>query len=127
MHLVRQAYGWTDEYIIDQIQRYGTGWFDDAIKNIMEDRQFHYKVLSRLMPLAKTPMSEKGSSAMRRYEKDVEKMLDGLTPWRKSLSMRRRNLESMGVKPGEVVVILDSGDSASNPLYKDAKISSRSK
>lgn len=43
------------------------------------------------------------------------------TPWRKVSQARRERL-SKHVKPGEVAVILGSGDSSANPLFKDAKI-----
>lgn len=80
-------------------------------------------VQQQLMPIARTPMDKKSGKALVNYYKDVTRMIDRLTPWKKheKYERRRRQLARMGVKPGEIVVIGGAGDS-NNPLYKDAKM-----
>lgn len=74
-----------------------------------------------LLPVGRTPMDEKSGRSMKSYVKDLGKMLDRLTPWR-SGARRLANLRGK-VKPGEVVVMLDDGDTPNSPVFKDAKIS----
>lgn len=66
-------------------------------------------------------MDKKSGSALSDYSKTLERNLMSNTPWRKVSQARRERL-SKHVKPGEVAVILGSGDSSANPLFKDAKI-----
>ncbi len=74
-------------------------------------------ILMMLTPLARTSMSEEGGRAMERYGKQVERMLQGLTPWDQPLSEIRRQ-----VKSGTIVVIPDASESPNDPLFKDATI-----
>lgn len=68
-------------------------------------------------------MDKQGARALRDYQKDVEKMLDNMVPWRK------RNRRSSGIqnhrgkiKPGEVVVLLEGEEPANYPLFQNAKV-----
>lgn len=68
-------------------------------------------------------MDKEGVRAMKKYSEDVEKTLDSLAPWLKRKKASRR-LGAFGgkLKPGEAAVMLDGGESANNPLFKNAKI-----
>jgi hypothetical protein len=74
------------------------------------------------MPLARSPMSKSGGREMTKYQKSVNAQLDSLTPWINSRKYNRERLKRMGVKEGEVVVLLDPGDSKDDPLFKDSKV-----
>jgi hypothetical protein len=72
-----------------------------------------------LIPLARTPASEQGVSALRDYTRRLERVISAIAPWVKR-SARNRMRE---VKSGETVVVMDSGDlPANHPLFKGAKI-----
>ena len=49
----------------------------------------------------------------------MHRQLDKLTPWKRD--SRRQELEKY-VKPGEVAILLDAGEDASNPLFEGTKI-----
>ncbi len=89
---------------------------------IMEDKRDEYRLLMLIMPLARTPMDEKGASGVKEYSQSVEKVLDSLTPWLCTQMNRRTALREKRGKSGEIVVYLD-GDNANNQLFEDACIS----
>lgn len=120
LNSIRTAYGWTDEQILDQIEMFGLSWFEETIKLIIEEKQSDYKMLAMLIPLGRSPFGKEDGAALKRYSDNVLKALDRMTPWR--IRSRRDDLIQSGMKPGEVVVQLGSGDSANDPLYKGAKI-----
>ena len=78
-----------------------------------------------LMPIARTPMDKKSGKGMERYFKDVSRTIDRMNPWskRESYERKKRQLKSMGVKSGEIVVIGESlRDDRDNPVYNNAKV-----
>lgn len=72
------------------------------------------------MPLARTAFDKDGGRALQQYGKKIDRMLDRMTPWRKRRGWAR-GLTKGKVEPGEIVVMLDEGDSPNDPLFKDAK------
>ena len=77
-------------------------------------------MMLNLAPVHRSAMDKEGGRAINKYTKKVEKMLDGITPWRKRRGWAR-GLAKGQVKPGEVVVVLDEGDSPNDPLFEGAK------
>lgn len=77
-------------------------------------------MILNLAPVHRTAMDKDGGRALSTYAKKVEKMLDGITPWRKRRGWAR-GLAKGQVKPGEVVVVLSEGDIATDPLFEGAK------
>lgn len=122
MHIIRASYGYTDNVILDHVEEYGFGWMEDAIKHIQEDKYQHYQIMSMMFPMARTPMDAKGSRAMQKYSKQVDEVLLSLAPWLKPKKARGSIRHHGKIKSGEVVVVLDSGETADDPLYKNAKI-----
>jgi hypothetical protein len=120
VHAIRAGYGWTDDVIIDHVERYGIGWVLETWMLIKEDQADHYSILMSLLPLARTPMDKKSGDAMKKYSSNVIKMLDGLTPWR-SKRLRERAIPR-GAHDGKVVVILEPGEGSDNPLYANATV-----
>lgn len=82
-------------------------------------------MLANIMPLARSPFGKKDATGVKQYGDKVHKAISDMTPWRARGSQLRERLLSMGVKPGEVVVLLDSNDLPNDPLYKDAKVIKR--
>lgn len=72
-----------------------------------------------IAPVARTAMEKKGATALSDYQKKLEKALDDAVPWRHA-TRRRASLRGK-VKPGEVAVILEKGESASLPIFKEAE------
>lgn len=99
---------------------WGFEWLTTNWKYVQEDKIEHYRVTMALMPLARSPMDKKGASGLADYQKKLERMLNAAVPWQKRASGRRESLRGK-VKPGEVVVILERGESANDPLYSDAR------
>lgn len=95
-------------------------WLTDAWRYIQEDKANHYRILMNLAPLHRTAMDKEGGSALNKYAKSVEKMLDGMTPWVKRRGWAR-GLSKGNMQPGEVVVVLGDGDMANDPLFEGAK------
>lgn len=90
----------------------------------MEGLQRELQVTTSIIPLARTPADKKSAHGMKKYTKDVAKMIEGIAPWvKRQHYKRRRAMLKHNVKPGEIVVILDGGESSNIPLFKDAKIS----
>lgn len=125
LHEIRRAYGWTDEQILDQVELWGAEWLLETYKFVMEGEQREYKTLAMLAPLHRSPMSKKEADSLKRYSESVHKALDSLTPWKSTMQSRIEAAKARGLKPGEVVVQIDSGDSALNPLFKGAKIAGK--
>ena len=94
-------------------------WLFENWKLVREDRVEQYRVLMSLMPLARSPMDKKSASALQKHAKSVERMLEDAVPWQKHA---RRSTLAGKVRPGEVVVVLSSGETADDPLYSDAKV-----
>lgn len=65
-------------------------------------------------------MDKQGGQALNKYSKKVEKMLDGFTPWVKRRGWAR-GLSKGSLKPGEIMVVLEDGDMATDPLFEGAK------
>jgi hypothetical protein len=98
---------------------YGSSWLDETWKMIREDKRQDYEWLLMVAPLARTPQDKKGGRALDDYAKRVRRVLDGITPWL-SRTTRVASLRAKGEK-GKIVVMLDSGDSPKDPLFKGAK------
>ena len=98
---------------------WGMEWLFDTYKMVIEDMQSKYNFEFIMAPLARTPMSKEGVQATKRYSDNVKKVIENLTPWRKS---DLRNKFKKKGKRGQVVVMLDAGETADHPLYKDATI-----
>ncbi len=100
---------------------YGPEWLNEVLRYIQEDKKESFTMLTSIMPLAKTPMDEKGARALADYAKSVQKMLNGLTPWEKDKGLPTLGLRGK-VKSGEIVVIPDGTVGPNDPLFKDAKV-----
>lgn len=87
---------------------------------MQEDKQEFYSMMSAIMPLAKTPMEPSGASSLRNYARQLERSINSFAPWMK----KTRHGGRRGPKSGEIVVVLDVGESSNDPLYKGAKITS---
>jgi hypothetical protein len=108
--LLRSAYGYTDEQILNHIIEYGTKWIEEAIGFIVDDqkREMEQDVertrwLIHALPLARTPMDKKGGRAMTQYSKRLLNALDEALPWKakeKHDAIRKRLKEPpQSVKP----------------------------
>jgi hypothetical protein len=95
---------------------------EDTWKHILEDKQQYYSFLAMIMPLAKSPFSREEASKLKNYAKDIEKYILKLTPWKTKTSGMRERLKKLGVKPGEVAVLLGPGEPANLDLYKGARV-----
>jgi hypothetical protein len=105
--------------ILDQVELYGVEWLEDTWKQIQEDKKEHFELMASLFPLAKSPMGKEDAKTLQRYAREVERMLDSLTPWKgnqRSKALREK------VGSGNIVVQMGPGDLPGDPLYKDAKI-----
>jgi len=78
-------------------------------------------MLTNIAPLARTAMDKQGGRALADYSKKIDRMLDKYTPWRKKRGWARGLTHGKNVEPGEVMVLLDAGDSPNDPLFKGAK------
>lgn len=90
----------------------------------IEDKQALYSMMASVAQLARTPQTKQGATSMKKFAKSIQDHIENMTPWkknRKSSGLRERLLKA-GVKPGETVVFLDSGDMPNDPLYKDANV-----
>lgn len=65
-------------------------------------------------------MDAKGGRSLEKYAKKLHGLVEKMTPWRKKAGSLRKSMQGK-VKPGEVVVLLDDGDTSALPLYKGAK------
>jgi len=123
---VRSVYGWTDDYILDNVEVYGIGWLEEAYKMCREGKQEYYRVMSVLFPLARTAMDRKSGRAMSKYAKQIKKYLVQFAPWKKLDAYRaKKRLKSKGLaklKPGEMAVMISPGEDEEHPLFKDSKI-----
>jgi hypothetical protein len=102
---------------------FGLDWLYETWKYIQEDKVEQYKILMAVAPMARTPMDKKGAGALRKYIDKLNANLRNALPWLKKepVSGRLAYLREK-VKPGEVVVILDDGESKNDPLFEGAKI-----
>jgi translation initiation factor IF-2 len=75
-----------------------------------------------MLPIARTPMDRKSGKSMQDYYKSIDKMLESLTPWVAESKRRRNRIKRENLVPGEAVVILGKGETASNPLYAGLKV-----
>lgn len=99
------------------------GWLVETWKFIQEDWVRDWKMFMTMMPLARTPMDKKGSQALQKYQKGVEKNLNHIVYWKKGRqrdSLRERYKGR--INPGEVVAVLGAGESSNHPLFKGTKI-----
>jgi hypothetical protein len=64
-------------------------------------------------------MDEKSGRSMKDYARKLDKSFDQMVPWQRD-SRRLAHMRGK-VKSGEVVVLLEDGDTSKNPLFKDAK------
>ena len=69
-------------------------------------------------------MDEKSARGLADYAKEVQRVLDNLTPWEKKERLRNSELRKR-IKSGTVVVIPDGSERLDDPLYQDAKILKR--
>ena len=77
-------------------------------------------MLMVLMPLARTPWGKKDAASLKQYSDKVKKSLDASIPWKKT-SRSKESLRGK-VKPGEVVVLLESGEQLDPEFTKGAKV-----
>ena len=77
-------------------------------------------MLVNIAPVHRSPMDKDGGRALNDYTKKLEKLIDGLVPWKKRRGWAR-GLAKGSVKPGEVVVVLDQGDVPNDPLFEGAR------
>jgi hypothetical protein len=81
-HRIRQAYGFTDEQILEHISEYGQQWAIEAYEMIMEDEDRYWQFMVSVMPLARTPMDKKFGKSLTRYAKDLRRSISkALVPW----------------------------------------------
>lgn len=80
-------------------------------------------MLAAIMPLASSPMSEKGASQLKNHARQVQRTIESFAPWRRRKIAGRRKGEPLA--SGEVVVVLEPGETANHPLYEGAKIAHR--
>jgi hypothetical protein len=93
IHTLRAAYGWTDSQIYDGIRDYGESWLTEAYKLCIEDQAEEKRWLVQVMPLARTPQSNQGASAMESYTQRLQTYLDRVAPWvaeRRRAEIRKR-------------------------------------
>lgn len=95
---------------------------ESVYKLIMEDQRQDYNWAMLVAPLARTPMTKEGGRTLKSYADKLRRMVEALTPWRQS--GLREQLKRQGVKPGETVVLLDSGEASP---WQDARTIKRSK
>lgn len=79
-------------------------------------------MLFAIAPLAQTPWDKKHASAQKNHSNRVQKAIENIAPWQHSNARSKLAHLRDKVKPGEVVVLLDTGDQAGLALYQDAKI-----
>lgn len=89
MHLIRSAYGYTDEEILQHITKYGLSWISEAIGFIIEDRKREMEQdvertrwLIYALPLARTPTDRSGGNALNSYSRSLLNALDEVLPWK---------------------------------------------
>jgi hypothetical protein len=75
-----------------------------------------------IMPLARTPQSRQGVTAMRNYSKKLESSLDSLIPWTASsrFSSLRRRYEGKMPEGSQVIVEFDANDNPDGTLYEES-------
>lgn len=80
-------------------------------------------MLVNIAPLSRTPMDKDSGRALDRYSKQLRRLIDRLTPWKKSASGLGLREKLRGkVKPGEIVILLDEGESSiNNPLFEGVR------
>ena len=107
-HRIRQAYGYTDEQILDHIEEYGDKWAYDSYKYIMEDQVVYWNTLMSVVPLARTPSDKKFAKSLQKYAKDLRKSIEKmLAPW-----IEKRRIDAIKkrlAKPPNGVVLDESG------------------
>lgn len=95
---------------------------EDTWKDFREIRQENFSMLANLVPLAQTPQSREGVSAMKRLSRQIQNMVQRIAPWTKS---ERDGLVSAELRKkigsGNVVVMLESGERADLDIYKEAE------
>lgn len=106
---------------MDQVERFGTEWLLEAWKYVREDKAEFYRMLLNIVPTARTPMDKKSAQNLSSYSKKLDRLVDSFAPWQNARSRAMRLRDK--VKPGEVVVILDSEDSPDHPLFAGARTS----
>lgn len=92
----------------------------DSWKYIQEDKATHYRMLSMLMPLARTAMDKKSGSALQKHAKQLDRTIASMVPWQKATS-RTAHLRGK-VKPGEVAIILDGDESLDKRFTEGVKV-----
>ena len=81
-HQIRQAYGYTDEQIIDHIGEYGEEWAIDSYQLIMEDQNMYWQMMVAALPMARTPSDKKYAKSIQRYAKDLRRSIERtFAPW----------------------------------------------
>lgn len=107
-HQIRQAYGYTDEQILDHIELYGDKWAFDAFQYIMEDKAVYWQTLMSVMPLARTPSDKKFSKSLQKYTKDLRASIEKMyAPWiekRRIAAIKKRLAE-----PPKGIVLDETG------------------
>lgn len=108
-HKIRQAYGYTDEQIYNQILRDGGDWAIDAYQLIMEDENTYWQTMIATMPLARTPMDKKFSKSLQTYSKSLRKSIEKVyAPWIEA--KRIEAIKERLSKPPKGVVVDESGN-----------------
>ena len=124
IHEVRSNYGWTDDYILDNTEVYGTEWLKKNWELCREGFRDKASLLSMLIPMARTPMDKKSARGMQTYAKSVQKSLDSIAPWsgNSRYRNRKRAFEKKGIKPGEMVVVSGPGERTDIALFEGMKV-----
>lgn len=123
LHDVRSAYGWTNDTILEHVEQLGVAWLIQTWRYIQEDRIERYQVMAMIAPISRSIQDAKGARWMKDYTNSVDKTLREALPWKgQQRSSKLANLRASGkIKPGEVVVMLEAGESGNNPLFADAR------
>jgi hypothetical protein len=87
---------------------------------IQEDKAALYRMMLNVAPAARTPMDKRSAQGMQSYIKKLFRAIEDIVPWTRSNKMGDLHGK---VKPGEIRVILDEGESSKDPLFKGAKVS----
>jgi hypothetical protein len=106
---------------LDQVQQFGFGWLDEVYRLIMEDRRDNYLMAMSLLPVARTPMEEKGSRWLSNYMRDLRRSLFEMTPWDRVQGSIRSAYRGK-VKSGTIAVVLDDPRLKDDPMFKGAKV-----
>lgn len=73
------AYGYTDDQILDHVERAGIKWLNDSTREIMRSRQAEYRFQATVQGLARTPYGKEDSRALKDLADMIYRYIDSLT------------------------------------------------